>query len=281
VNTQLGCTDTLKTGPVKVVQSPVIDISPSDTAICLNDYLTYKGLDLRPDTSAVAWIWSLNGNNFAIQNPPTQKFTTAGNYTISLVAINSSGCTDSSIKNLVVHPLPVITLPGSLTKIVGIPLTLPATFSNNVSSYLWTPSATLSCGNCPQPVATPKFTTKYNVSVVDSNGCKNSADITVFVTCQGADIFVPNTFSPNGDGRNDVFYVRGKGLDRVKSLRIFNRWGEVVFEQQNFPVNNPMYGWDGKYKGNKPAPGVYVYQIEIFCENSQIVQFEGNVALIQ
>lgn len=281
VNTQKGCTDTLKQGPIKVVQSPVIDISPSDTAICLNDRVVYQGLDLRPDTSAVNWNWSLNGNKYNIQNPPTQQFTIAGNYTVNLIAINSSGCFDSSTKKLVVHPLPVITLPAALTKIVGMPLTLPATYSSNVAKYLWTPSSTLSCSDCPQPIATPKFTTTYKISVVDSNGCINNSEITVFVTCQGAEIFVPNTFSPNGDGSNDIFYVRGKGLDRVKSLRIFNRWGEVVFEQQNFPVNNPMYGWNGKYKGNKPVPDVYVYQVEIFCENSQIVHFEGNIALIQ
>ncbi len=281
VNTELGCTDTLKTGPVKVVQSPVIDISPSDTAICLNDFVTYRGLDLRPDTSAVKWKWSLNGNSFNVQNPPLQQFTKAGSYTIDLVAVNSSGCADTSSKQLVVNPIPEITLPENITKIVGIPLTLPATYSNNVITYLWAPSITLSCNNCPQPIATPKFTTTYKVSVVDSNGCKNNSDVTVIVTCQGADIFVPNTFSPNGDGSNDVLYVRGKGLDRVKSLRIFNRWGQVVFEQQNFPVNNSMYGWNGIYKGIKATPDVYVYQIELFCENSEIIRFEGNVALIQ
>ena len=70
-------------------------------------------------------------------------------------------------------------------------------------------------------------------------------------------------------------------MERVKSLRVFNRWGEVVYEQINFPVNDPMYGWDGKYKGNKPHPDVYVYQVEVFCENSEVVRFEGNVALIQ
>jgi gliding motility-associated-like protein len=281
VNTELGCTDTLKTGPVKVVQSPVIDISPSDTVICVNDSVTYRGLNMIQDTSFVNWKWSLNGNGFNIQNPPRQQFTQAGNFTINLIATNSSGCADTSSKQLLVNPLPKITLPASMTKIVGVPLTLPATYSNNVTSYLWTPSATLNCNNCPQPIATPKFTTTYNVSVIDSNGCKNNSDVTVIVTCQGADIFVPNTFSPNGDGSNDVLYVRGKGLDRVKSLRIFNRWGQVVFEQQNFPVNNPMYGWNGTYKGSKVSPDVYIYQIEIFCENSEVIRFEGNIALIQ
>jgi gliding motility-associated-like protein len=281
VNTQQGCTDTLKTGPVKVVQSPMIDIYPPDTAICQNDYLTYSGLDLRPDTSSVSWRWSLNGKTFSIQNPPIQQFLLPGNFNVNLVATNSSGCIDTAAKKLIVHPIPAITVPASLTKIVGVPLTIPATYSNNIVSYLWRPSATLNCPDCPQPIASPKFTTNYNILVIDSNGCKNSATVNVIVTCQGADMFVPNTFSPNGDGSNDIFYVRGKGLDRVKSLRVFNRWGQVVFEQQNFPVNNAMYGWDGTYKGNKALPDVYVYQIEIFCENSEIIRFEGNVALIQ
>jgi gliding motility-associated-like protein len=101
------------------------------------------------------------------------------------------------------------------------------------------------------------------------------------VLCEGATIFFPNAFSPNGDGSNDVFYPRGYGLDRVKSVRLFNRWGEVVYEQKDFPVNNPSYGWNGKYKGHAPQPGVYVYQAEIFCENGEVIRVEGNVALIQ
>jgi gliding motility-associated-like protein len=281
VNTQKGCTDTLKKGPVKVVQSPLIDISPSDTVICLNDFVTYRGLDLRPDTSAVNWRWLLNGNSFSVQNPPIQQFLKAGNFTENLIAINSSGCSDTSTKNLLVNPLPQVSMPSALTMQVGFPLTIPATYSSNVWNWTWSPSATLSCSNCPQPIVSPKFNTTYTVSFIDSNGCKNTSNIQIIVVCKNENVFVPNTFSPNGDGSNDVFYVRGRGLDRVKSLRIFNRWGEVVFEQQNLPVNNPMYGWDGKYKGNKPVPDVYVYQVEIFCDNSQIVHFEGNVALIQ
>jgi gliding motility-associated-like protein len=80
---------------------------------------------------------------------------------------------------------------------------------------------------------------------------------------------------------NDIFYVRGQGLDRVKSLRIFNRWGEVVFEKRDFDVNNAQHGWDGKFKGNKPKPDVYVYQAEVYCANGTLMIFPGNVALIQ
>jgi gliding motility-associated-like protein len=138
----------------------------------------------------------------------------------------------------------------------------------------------LNCADCPQPISTAKFSTKYTISVIDSNGCTARADVQVIVLCKGAKIFVPNTFSPNGDGSNDVFYPRGTGLDRAKSLRVFNRWGEVVFEQRDFPVNNALSGWNGRYKGNKPQPDVYVYQIELYCENGEIVRFDGNIALI-
>jgi gliding motility-associated-like protein len=130
-------------------------------------------------------------------------------------------------------------------------------------------------------MATPKLNTKYKVTFVDRNGCRNTGEVQVIVLCNNDNVFVPNTFSPNGDGSNDVFYVRGKGLSRVKTLRIFNRWGEVVFERTNFNVNDASRGWDGTFKGARAIPGVYVYQVEIFCDNSQVVKFEGNVALIQ
>ena len=163
----------------------------------------------------------------------------------------------------------------------GFPITIPAVYSRGVHSYMWSPSNTLNCTDCPQPLAHPKANTKYTVAFVDSNGCKNSGETQIIVFCKEANVFIPNTFSPNGDGSNDVFYVRGRGLDRVKSLRIFNRWGEVVFEKTNFPVNDANFGWNGKYRGNNPQPDVYVYQVEIFCDNSDVMRFDGNIALIK
>jgi len=281
VNTQGGCTDTLQKGPIKIVQSPLISVQ-TDTVICVNDRIIHNGIFDRPDTSNVRWSWNLpNGNRPQVQNPAIQQYNTAGTFRMTTIATNSSGCADSVTKSLLVNPLPVITMPPAVSKMVGVPVSFPATYSSNVISYSWTPPANLSCSDCPQPVATPKFNKKYAVTVVDSNGCKNISFVEVIVTCAGADLFLPNTFSPNGDGSNDIFYARGKGLDRVKSLRVFNRWGEIVFEKRDFPVNNASVGWDGKYKGNKAQPDVYVYQVEIFCENGEIVSFSGNVALIQ
>jgi gliding motility-associated-like protein len=282
VATLNNCVDTFTLKDViKVVQSPLISII-GDSVICVADSMLQKGVFQRMDTSAVNWLWTFpNGNMSVLQNPALQTYSTAGTYTISTIATNSSGCTDTAYKNILVNPLPVITIPTPLTKQAGFPLTIPASYSSNVIRYNWIPTTTLNCTDCPQPVTNTKFNRLFTVSVVDSNGCRNKTSVQVIVVCPNANVFIPNTFSPNGDGSNDVLYVRGKGLERVKTLRIFNRWGEVVFEQNNFPVNDASYGWNGKYKGAIPHPDVYVYQVEVFCENSDIIRFEGNVALIQ
>jgi gliding motility-associated-like protein len=282
VTTANGCVDSLRT-PVKVVQSPVISMI-SDSKICVDERMRHAGVFNIPDSSVVTWLWKFpNGNSATVQNPPSQQYHTPGDFKVYAYATNTSGCVDSAIQNVRVNPLPTVTLPSTLTMQNGFPITLPGVYSSNVVQYSWLPdNNTLSCIDCPQPTTiNTKFTTKYSVSVVDSNGCKNTGDVNVVVICMNANVYVPNTFSPNGDGSNDVFYVRGKGLERVKSLRVFNRWGEIVFEKKDFPVNDIASGWDGKHKGNRPQADVYIYQVEVFCENGEVIQFDGNVALIQ
>lgn len=279
--TQLGCRDTLtKPLVIKVVQRPLIDIA-GDTVICVHQSILHTGIFIQPDTSIVHWQWSFpNGNSSTLQNPPLQTYNTVGTFVITTIATNSTGCKDTTRQTIVVNPLPVVTLPAQITVQSGFPVTIPATYSANAVSWIWSPSAGLSCTTCPRPDADPQFDTRYQVYVTDNNGCSNIGNILVVTVCKNANLFMPNTFSPNGDGSNDVFYPRGRGLARVKTLRIFNRWGEVVFEKREFPINDPLQGWNGTYKGNKPQADVYVYQVEVICENGDIIHLNGNVALI-
>lgn len=280
--TQSFCVDTFRLKyPVKVVASPVIRIE-GDSVICAGEGIQHAGIFERQDTSAVQWTWAFpNGKASHIQTPPRQYYKEAGHFKVRAFAINSSGCKDTAYQNILVNPIPFVTLPSSLTVMQGSSVLIPAVYSDEMRSYRWNVPDGLSCTTCPQPMAGPKANTKYNVTFVDKNGCHNTGEVQVIVLCNNDNIFVPNTFSPNGDGSNDVFYVRGKGLNRVKTLRIFNRWGQVVFERTNVAVNDPSMGWDGTFKGAKPIPGVYVYELEIFCDNSQVIHFGGNVALIQ
>ncbi|MBL7708779.1 MAG: PKD domain-containing protein [Chitinophagaceae bacterium] len=281
VQTQSGCRDTaIKQQIVKVVESPLISIN-GDNEICINESILHTGIFLRPDTSAVSWQWSFpNGNTSSLQNPSLQFYNTAGSFVVTSIATNSSGCADTTTQNIIVHPLPTVTLPGQMTVQAGFPVTIPATYSPNTINWQWSPAAGLSCTNCPTPDAGPKFNTNYTVLFTDVNGCRNTGTVEVIVICKDANLFIPNTFSPNGDGSNDIFYPRGRGLFSVKVLRIFNRWGEVVFERQNFQPNDPLAGWNGTYKGKKPQADVYVYQAEVFCDNGDTIKLNGNISLI-
>jgi gliding motility-associated-like protein len=281
VETQSGCVNRFtKTAAVKVVARPDIAIA-GDTSVCIYDSLLHAGIFLQPDSSVVTWAWSFpNGNTASIQNPPFQTYSAAGDFTVFAFATNSSGCIDTASQHIVVHPLPTVDLPGQMTIQSGFSDTIPAAYSNGVNHWSWTPQYALSCFNCPRPVASPRATTTYQVAFSDINGCRNTGSIEVVVICRDANFYIPNTFSPNGDGSNDRFYPRGKGLYLIRALRVFNRWGEVVFENRNFAANDAMKGWDGIFKGRKAQPDVYVYQIEILCDNGELIKLSGNIALI-
>jgi gliding motility-associated-like protein len=282
VKTENQCVDTFKLQiPIRVVASPAIRIG-GDTVICVGESLTHIGLFDRVDTLGVQWSWQFpNGRTGTGQMPFPQTYNVPGKMLVQTTAVNSSGCKDTAIQPIYVNPLPTVQLPATISTLVGTPVLLPAVYSGTMSSYLWSLPDNLSCTTCPQPIASPKMDTKYTVAFVDNNGCRNVGQVQVIVLCKNENVFIPNTFSPNGDGSNDIFYVRGRGLSRVKTMRIFNRWGQVVFERLNFNVNDASVGWDGTFKGAKAIPDVYVYQVEIFCDNNQVVKYDGNVALIQ
>ncbi|MBV9961848.1 MAG: gliding motility-associated C-terminal domain-containing protein, partial [Parafilimonas sp.] len=152
--------------------------------------------------------------------------------------------------------------------------------SEDIISWQWSPPSGISCLNCPAPVLQPVSNQTYTVLVKNIAGCSVEKHITITVLCKGQNLFIPNTFSPNGDGMNDYFYPRGKGFS-VKSLRIFSRWGTIVYERTNFPPNQQAYGWDGTYNGKAATPDVYVFIAEILCDNGGIITTKGNITLLR
>ncbi len=281
VNTINGCSDTLlKPNYIKVVADPVADII-GNTPICVNFKLDLSGVLLIPDTSAIRWNWTFgNGKTSIAQNPQAQKYDTAGSYPIRLIVTNSSACADTVDRIATIYPLPVLDAGPNQTIIVSASATINPTGSP-VVDYLWTPAKGLSCTSCYNTVATPKTTTTYNIRVVDANGCISTDNITIIVICNDKNIFVPNTFSPNNDGVNDWFYPRGTGLFKIQAMRIFNRWGQMVFQKVNLTPNDPNSGWNGQFNGKLQTSDVYTYLIEIVCENNEILTYKGNITLIQ
>ncbi len=279
VTTQHNCSSSFS-DTVLVYRTPHPVISGRDT-LCVNVPGNYFGSTLVADT-LTTWQWNFgNGQSTTQQNGETV-YNTSGDYTIRLTTRNRIGCSHDTTLLVHVPPLPTVTpVVDPITIISGGNADLVMNYTGNIATYTWTPQYRLSCFDCATPNANPPTTTKYRVQLLDRFGCTNEGEVTVRVICNGQNFTIPNTFSPNGDGRNDVFYPKGTGLTRIKSLSIFNRWGQIVFEKREFGVNDPSSGWNGTFKGQPASADVYIYQMEIICENGEVMPVKGNVTLLR
>lgn len=122
------------------------------------------------------------------------------------------------------------------------------------------PTEGLSCTDCLNPSLVVDKNQQYEVTVQDKNGCIAKASIEIIVA-KSTDIYFPTIFSPNGDGHNDQFTIHANTLkiDRVQRLLIFDRYGSLVFERKDFVPNYQQLGWDGQFKGQAAATGVYFF----------------------
>ena len=147
--------------------------------------------------------------------------------------------------------------------------------------YAWTPPEGLSCADCPAPVASPAVPTTYLLVVTDTLGCTAQAEIVVDVDLNRR-VFIPNTFSPNADGINDRFMVfAGPELLSVRSLRIYDRWGEKIFEGFDLRPNDTSAGWDGTFRGRAMNPGVYAYLAELEFADGVLLVYHGSITLVR
>ncbi|MGN6418628.1 MAG: PKD domain-containing protein, partial [Pseudobacter sp.] len=279
VVTDFGCNSTL-VDTVRVYRTPE-PVILGNAVVCLNNELLLDAATQVADT-AITWKWEPGiGAAGSTAGRIGVKYGQTGTFPVRLEATNLLGCKGNTMKEITVPPLPEIRVAEDPVIPVGGSITLPVSYTGNIVNYSWIPSSNLSCDDCPNPVASPKYTTKYMIQVTDDNGCKNTSGITVNVQCNDKNYFVPNTFSPNNDGRNDRFYPRGSSITRIQSMKIFNRWGEQLFEKRNFSANDPSAGWDGTIKGKPANPDIYIYVVEFICENAAIVPLRGNVMLVR
>ncbi|MFT4152201.1 PKD domain-containing protein [Parafilimonas sp.] len=261
---------------VEVKQPTTITASAPDTA-CAGTTISLIA------SGAETYKWSpaslvKNSTDSVTTSAPTSPTT------FTVIGSDSQGCfSDTASLYVNVFPIPTIQVPDSVINIIGgNSYQINATGSADVTTWLWKPAINISCTDCPNPVISPKQSTFYVVNASNAAGCYSEKIVRANVVCATeSNLFIPNTFSPNGDGANDYFYPRGKGLMTIKSIRIFNRLGNLVFERSNFPVNQQSYGWDGNYAGRALPADVYIYIVEITCENGQKISSKGNVTLLR
>ncbi len=227
------------------------------------------------------WSPSLGLSN-ATQAEPIGKPQSTTTYQV--IGRDSLNCfKDTGYVTIKVFPIPTVDITNGDKVVlqVGKSLNLTTKTTGGVTSYKWFPGQWLSCTDCAEPVTAPKDNISYNVTVTNEGNCSASDNVTINLICGNANVYMPNTFSPNGDGANDVFYPRGTGLYNIKSFRIFNRWGQLVFSRDGISANDPAYGWNGMLNGKEMQSDVYVYLLEVVCANNIVFPFKGNVTLIR
>lgn len=198
-----------------------------------------------------------------------------------MVVAKEGSCLSDTLKvRLTVNPLPLIDA-GSDERIVAGSSTQLQASGTGIHHLLWSPDSVLECNTCYAPSAKPLETTTFHLTAYSAKGCIATDSVTIHVLCDGSQLFLPNTFSPNGDGLNDYFYPRGKGIPGIVSFRIFSRWGELLYERENIAANDEYAGWNGTGKGKMLAPDVYVYLIVASCGSGEHITLKGDITLMR
>ncbi|MEO5996787.1 MAG: PKD domain-containing protein [Chitinophagaceae bacterium] len=269
-----GCSayDTVR---ITVMQPLHLNIAPNDS-ICIGQSTNL----LVSGASSYNWSPSQGLNNTNTSNPIASPTITT---IYRVVGYDGFDCfTDTAFVTVAVGKYPTVNLGPDLTLATGTLHPLTSVVTNGpISKWLWTPNTSLTCNGCAIPIAEIKKNISYSVVATNAYGCPSSDTINIKVFCDASQVFIPNAFTPDNDGLNDVLMVRGKGIVQVKFFRIFNRWGDLIFEKDNFAPNNPSYGWNGTVKGQTVGPDVFIYTCEAICENGSVFSFKGNVTLIK
>lgn len=228
------------------------------------------------------YLYTLNSASSSVPTTPTSNSIFTGlipeNYSLSVT--DSNNCTVDSTFTINNAPSFQVNFnPDSIKISLGDETTIQPNIIDSTTggySYNWVPNVGLSCANCETPIASPFLTTIYELTVTDSLGCSITVPYTIVVE-NNLLLYVPNAFSPNGDGINDLLLVFGVSLKKI-NFNIFNRWGEKVFDLETSDLTN---GWDGTYFGKLLPPEVYVYYLDATFDDGQTKQQKGSITIVR
>jgi gliding motility-associated-like protein len=187
----------------------------------------------------------------------------------------------SAQATILVHPLPTINPGPTVVVAYNAPFTLKPTYGPDIVSYNWNPISQLNCSGCASPSGIALASIKYTVTATTSKGCIASDTLQLRLECKEENLLTPNAFTPNGDNLNDYFYPIARGLDLINKFVIYNRYGQIIFERNNFKPNDKMAGWNGNYNGKAQPSGSYQYVIQAVCDLGNAINKTGTVVLIK
>lgn len=244
--------DAVITEPAAVTIQPAIDLPTCAS----NGNDGSISVAVAGGTTPYSYSWSNNATTDVNSN------LGEGNYSVTVTDANSCTLTDS-YQLTYEYDFVVDASPTTVIKL-GESTTIGYTLTGNTGTItsLWTPDYALGCTDCATVPAAPVYTTLYTITITNQEGCVSTDTVSVIVN-QVYEVFVPNAFTPNGDGVNDEFGIYGNlnGVEYME-IKVFNRIGEKVFES-----NNHNFTWDGTYQGQKLQPQVLTWQMKLTWMN--------------
>lgn len=265
VEDELGCKDS-STVQIESYSAPTIK-TMNDTLICRGNEIQLNAV------GAFNYEWFpkkwLNEQN--VNKPFTSPDSTI---VYNVIGEDINGCVNNSNVTIKVQQEPNINLKDTAI-IIGENVVLNA-YSKDIKTYSWYPDYNINCTDCSEVILTPLEPTTYEVTVTDTANCFTKTFETNIDILRKYTVDVPDAFTPNGDGYNDILYVRGWGIDQLISFKIFNRYGELVFE-----TNDKNIGWDGTYKGKKQGTETFTYIVIVQTYDNSFLTKRGAIKLLK
>jgi len=272
-----GCT---ATSEILLTAAPPLDLSiAANHPNCISP--NTGSLDLEPDGGVPPYQFALNGT--ALQTSGVFTGLSAGQFTATVMDAN--GCEVSETILLNAPTQIIVELGEDITIELGDPVTLTALVNiptDSIASVTWSNLSGTSCLDCLVQEVFPVTTTDYSISLLGNNGCADQDEITVYVNREKA-VYVPNAFSPNDDGFNDIFmiYTKPGAVSKIKSFVVFSRWGETVHRYLDFQPNDPASGWDGTHRGQPLDAAVFTWFAEVELVDGHVEIFKGDITLVK
>ena len=256
VTSKDNCTDSLTQLFSNIFPQPRAGFSASAYTICLNDSIAFTDTSKGISSDPINWNWSFGNGTVSTVENPVVPFSDSGTFIISLYFYNQQGCiSDTVSQSVLVNPLPHLQMESGPIIIQGSQVVLqPAYYYGSDLHFLWSPASFLSNDSIVETIASPPEDIMYTLKLTGTGDCSVSGEVKVTVLKQ---LVIPNAFSPNGDGINDVWQIQYLESYPGITVRVFDRSGMMVFTSDGY-----AQPWDGTYKG-KPLPvGTYYYLID-------------------
>lgn len=261
-----GCTHRDSVSFALSVRNP--GLSPEDTVICFGQEIRLTALGGEKYT----WTTTAPGTLSCTDCPaPDVSPKEDAVYTVSIQ--DKYECADTLRSRVRVNPLPVVRIfPRDTIIKYGTMLQL---YASGAEYYSWRPAGHLSNPNIPDPTALITAPVTFILAGLDEKGCRNSDSVRIDVDYTSP-VFVPSAFTPNGDGKNDVFKIANIRYQKLQEFRVFNRWGQQVFS-----TTSPEEGWDGSFQGQTQEAGVYHYIIRLAYPEGRVETYKGDLTLLR